>query len=136
MVDWIVGDGTTDLLPDCSTDLRHDRAVFHFLTDEAARSAYLSQVMRCVKSGGHVLVETFAFDGPEKCSGLPVARYDTDGIHAAFGASLDKVGEAAEIHETPLGRGAVVCLLLLPPGRLTCWIEAKQSSVLACSRRR
>ena len=103
MVDWIVGDGTTDLLPDCSTDLRHDRAVFHFLTDEAARSAYLSQVMRCVKPGGHVLVATFALDGPEKCSGLPVARYDSDGIHAIFGASFDKVGEAAEMHETPWG---------------------------------
>lgn len=59
--------------------------------------------MRCVKPGGHVLVATFALDGPEKCSGLPVARYDSEGIHALFGASFDKVGEAAERHETPRG---------------------------------
>jgi len=103
MVDWIVGDVTTDLLPDCSTDMWHDRAVFHFLTDEAARSAYLAQVMRSVKPGGHVLVATFALDGPEKCSGLPVARYDAEGIHSVFGDSFDKVGEAAEMHDTPWG---------------------------------
>ncbi len=101
MVDWVVGDVTTDLLPDRSIDVWHDRAVFHFLTDSQARSAYLAQVMRCVKPGGHVLVATFALDGPEKCSGLPVARYDPEGIHAVFGDSFDKVGEAAEMHEPP-----------------------------------
>ena len=103
MVDWVVGDVTTELLPECSVDMWHDRAVFHFLTEESARSAYLGQVMRCVKPGGYVLVATFGLDGPEKCSGLPVARYDPEGIHAAFGNTFDKVGEAAEVHETPSG---------------------------------
>lgn len=102
-VEWIVGDVTTDLLPDCSVDVWHDRAVFHFLTEEPARAAYLAQVMRCVKPGGHVLVATFGLDGPEQCSGLPVTRYDSKGIHAVFGDAFDKVGEAAEQHDTPWG---------------------------------
>ena len=102
-VDWIVGDVTADLLPARSTDFWHDRAVFHFLTEETARPAYLAQVMRCVKPGGHVLVATFGLDGPDKCSGLPVARYDAEGIHAVFGELFSKVGEAAEMHETPWG---------------------------------
>jgi SAM-dependent methyltransferase len=102
-VDWIVGDVTTELLSERSVDMWHDRAVFHFLTEEVSRAGYLSQVTRCVKPGGHVLVATFALDGPEKCSGLPVARYDSDGIHAVFGDAFKKVGEAAEQHETPWG---------------------------------
>ena len=102
-VEWVVGDVTTPLLSDCSVDMWHDRAVFHFLTEEEARVAYLAQVMRCVKPGGHVLVATFGLDGPELCSGLPVARYDSKGIHSVFGHAFDKVGEAAEQHETPWG---------------------------------
>lgn len=102
-VDWIVGDVTTELLAERSVDMWHDRAVFHFLTEEPARAAYLAQVVRCVKPGGHVLVATFALDGPETCSGLPVARYDSEGIHAVFGDVFDKVGDAAEQHVTPWG---------------------------------
>lgn len=103
LVDWIVGDVTAPLLPDHSVDFWHDRAVFHFLTEESQRAAYLAQVLRCVKLGGHVLVATFGLDGPERCSGLPVTRYDAGGIHAAFGDVFDKVGEDAELHETPAG---------------------------------
>jgi ubiquinone/menaquinone biosynthesis C-methylase UbiE len=102
-VDWIVGDVTTSLLPEHSVDFWHDRAVFHFLTEPEARAAYLAQVIRTVKPGGHVLVATFGLDGPEKCSGLPVARYDADGIHGVFGDAFDQVGDAAEKHETPWG---------------------------------
>ncbi|MCP4499034.1 MAG: class I SAM-dependent methyltransferase [Deltaproteobacteria bacterium] len=102
-VDWIPGDVTTALLPDSSVDFWHDRAVFHFLTESRAQSAYLGQVMRCVRPGGNVLVATFGLDGPEKCSGLPVARYDADGIHAVFGDTFTKLAEASEHHETPWG---------------------------------
>lgn len=102
-VDWIVGDVTTPLLPDKSVDFWHDRAVFHFLTEERARAAYLGQVMRCVKPGGRVMVATFGLDGPDKCSGLPVIRYDADGIHTVFGDAFDKLDEAAEEHATPMG---------------------------------
>lgn len=102
-VDWIVGDVTTHLLPEASVDFWHDRAVFHFLTDDALRAAYLGQVRRSVRPGGHVLVATFGLDGPDRCSGLPVARYDAPGIHAVFGDTFDKIGEASEHHETPWG---------------------------------
>lgn len=102
-VDWIVGDVTTPLLPDDSVDFWHDRAVFHFLTEETARAAYLAQVERSVKVGGHVLVATFGLDGPDRCSGLPVARYDAAGIHAVFGDVFTKIGQASEQHETPWG---------------------------------
>ena len=102
-VDWIVGDITTPLLPDDSVDFWHDRAVFHFLTEDAARAAYLAQVERSVKVGGHVLVATFGLDGPDRCSGLPVARYDAAGIHAVFGDVFTKIGQASEQHATPWG---------------------------------
>jgi ubiquinone/menaquinone biosynthesis C-methylase UbiE len=102
-VEWIAGDVTTALLSERSVDFWHDRAVFHFLTEAPARAAYLAQVMRCVKPGGHVLVATFGLDGPDKCSGLPVARYDAKGIHTVFGEAFDKVDQATEQHETPWG---------------------------------
>lgn len=102
-VDWIVGDVTTPLLSEESVDFWHDRAVFHFLTEADARQAYLEQVARCVKPGGQVLVATFALDGPKTCSGLPIARYDADGIHSVFGEEFEKIGEASELHETPRG---------------------------------
>lgn len=103
-IDWIAGDVTTPLLPEASVDFWHDRAVFHFLVDPVARAAYLAQVRRCLKPGGHCLVATFAPDGPERCSGLPVARYDAEGIHAVFGDSFEKLGSAKELHETPWGK--------------------------------
>jgi SAM-dependent methyltransferase len=102
-VDWIVGDVTTPLLPPASVDFWHDRAVFHFLTAPDARAAYLAQVVRAVRPGGHVLVATFGLDGPERCSGLPVARYDAAGIHAVFGDTFTKIGHASEQHATPWG---------------------------------
>jgi len=102
-VDFVVGDATSALLPDASVDFWHDRAVFHFLTDPEARAAYIAQVRRCVKPGGLVLVSTFAPEGPVACSGLPVQRYDADGIHDAFGGTFEKLGETAENHRTPWG---------------------------------
>ena len=102
-VDWIVGDVTQPLLPDASVDLWHDRAVFHFLTDPAQHAAYVAQVLRCVRPGGHVIIATFAPDGPEQCSGLPIVRYDADGIHGAFGGDFIKIGADAELHQTPAG---------------------------------
>jgi SAM-dependent methyltransferase len=103
IVDWIVGDVTTPLLPAASVDFWHDRAVFHFLTDDSDRAAYLAQVVRSVKPGAYVLVATFGLDGPQRCSGLPVARYDADQIHAVFGHRFEKIGALIERHETPWG---------------------------------
>src|SRR5262245_13120428 len=102
-VTWLSGDiATLNLRPE-SFDLWHDRAVFHFLTDEAQRKAYLEQVCRAVRKNGFVIVATFGPEGPEKCSGLPVVRYSSDGLHAAFGAAFRMLEHREETHQTPAG---------------------------------
>lgn len=102
-VTWLVGDITRMELPRHAYDLWHDRAVFHFLTSPQEREAYVQAVLRAVKPGGHVIVATFAEDGPEKCSGLPVVRYSADGLHAEFGAPFTLLQQEREEHRTPFG---------------------------------
>lgn len=102
-VSWLVGDITRMKLPRHAYDVWHDRAVFHFLTMPQEREAYVQAVLRAVKPGGHVIVATFAEDGPEKCSGLPVMRYSADGLHAEFGAPFTLLQQEREEHHTPLG---------------------------------
>lgn len=102
-VHWLVGDITSIDLPTQAFDVWHDRAVFHFLTTPEQRAAYVRQVLRAVKPGGHVIVSTFAEDGPLQCSGLPVMRYSADGLHAEFGAPFELVRHEQEEHRTPAG---------------------------------
>ena len=102
-VDWITGDITQVSLPENRYDIWHDRAVFHFLTDPAERKAYVEQVMRAVRPNGHVIIATFAEDGPEKCSGLPVMRYCPETLHAEFGKAFHLVKHSKEAHHTPFG---------------------------------
>ncbi|MEQ1814469.1 MAG: class I SAM-dependent methyltransferase [Candidatus Nitrotoga sp.] len=84
-------------------DVWHDRAVFHFLTREDERHAYVATVMRAVKPGGHVIVSTFAEDGPLQCSGLSVVRYSAEALHAAFGNPFTLVQHEKDDHLTPSG---------------------------------
>ncbi|CAN4273728.1 UbiE Methylase involved in ubiquinone/menaquinone biosynthesis [Methylophilaceae bacterium] len=100
-VTWLVGDITNIALPAHQYDVWHDRAVFHFLIEHGQREAYVKQVARSVKLGGYVIVATFAKDGPEKCSGLDVVRYDANTLHAEFGTSFELIGSAKELHRTP-----------------------------------
>jgi ubiquinone/menaquinone biosynthesis C-methylase UbiE len=102
-VAWLVGDVTRIELPRHAYDVWHDRAVFHFLTLRAEREAYVKAVLRAVRPGGHVIVATFAEDGPEQCSGLPVMRYIADGLHAEFGAPFMLLRQEREEHHTPSG---------------------------------
>jgi ubiquinone/menaquinone biosynthesis C-methylase UbiE len=102
-VSWLVGDITRVELPCHAYDVWHDRAVFHFLTSKAEREAYVQAVLRAVKPGGYVIVATFAEDGPDKCSGLPVMRYGPDGLHAEFGAPFTLLQQEREEHHTPFG---------------------------------
>jgi SAM-dependent methyltransferase len=102
-VHWLAADITAVELPPAAYDFWHDRAVFHFLRDEADRRRYVAAVRRSVKPGGHVLVATFGPEGPTKCSGLDIVRYGADELHAAFGADFQKVGSATEVHTTPWG---------------------------------
>jgi 2-polyprenyl-3-methyl-5-hydroxy-6-metoxy-1,4-benzoquinol methylase len=102
-VSWLVGDITQVALPRHAYSVWHDRAVFHFLTTQEEREAYVRAVLRAVKPGGHIIVATFAEDGPEKCSGLSVVRYSADGLHSQFGAPFTLFRHEREEHHTPAG---------------------------------
>lgn len=102
-VHWITGDITAVELEAARYDVWHDRAVFHFLTNADDRAAYVHQVAHAVRLGGHVIVGTFGLDGPEKCSGLDVVRYDAGNLHGEFGPKFRLLDSVTEVHETPWG---------------------------------
>lgn len=99
-VTWIESD-VAGFAPETAYELWHDRAVFHFLTEAAEREAYVEAVRRSLKPGGAMVVATFALDGPDTCSGLPVRRYDAKLLREAFGPGFELVHVAAETHVTP-----------------------------------
>jgi SAM-dependent methyltransferase len=98
---WLVADITAVELEPRAYDLWHDRAVFHFLTEPEQRTAYIRQVARSVKPGGHVMVSAFGPEGPTKCSGLEVMRYDAESLHSEFGTRFRLVESSTELHRTP-----------------------------------
>lgn len=102
-VDWYVDDVTRHDFGWRRFDLWHDRAVFHFLTDPADRAAYVERVRRAVRPGGHVIVATFGPQGPERCSDLPVVRYDAAALETCFGAAFERLGDRLVAHTTPKG---------------------------------
>jgi len=102
-VQWLAGDVTKIALPRGAYDVWHDRAVFHFLTGTDERLAYVRQVAHAVRPGGYVIVSTFGPEGPTKCSGLDVVRYDADSLHEQFGARFQLVDSVKELHQTPFG---------------------------------
>jgi len=102
-VRWIAGDVTAAEFERGAYDVWHDRAVFHFLTVPEQRIAYVGNVAHAVKPGGYVLVSTFGPQGPAKCSGLEVMRYDAEQLHGEFGAHFRPVESREEIHRTPSG---------------------------------
>ncbi|HXD41276.1 MAG TPA: class I SAM-dependent methyltransferase [Ramlibacter sp.] len=114
-VQWIEGDITSVELAPASVDVWHDRAVFHFLTEPGDRAAYVRQVRRAVRPGGHVIVAAFSPDGPPQCSGLPVVRYAPDALHAQFGSAFELVAHELEAHHTPSGaiQQFVYCLCVM-----------------------
>lgn len=85
-------------------DLWHDRAVFHFLTSPPDRARYAALAAKVVVPGGHLAVAAFAPDGPEKCSGLPVQRYDDDALAAEFAGAFTPLRAFRETHVTPWGK--------------------------------
>ncbi|MBU6199891.1 MAG: methyltransferase domain-containing protein, partial [Xanthomonadaceae bacterium] len=101
-VRWIEAD-VREFAPAQRYDLWHDRAVFHFLTDPADRAAYMAALRRSLNPRGHVVMATFALDGPARCSGLDVAHYDAASLHAEFGADFEMRESRREIHLTPTG---------------------------------
>lgn len=99
-VTWIVAD-VTAWTPDRLYDLWHDRAAFHFLVDPAARAAYVACLTRALRPGGHAIIATFAPDGPERCSGLPVVRWDATSLAATLGDGFELVESRRHLHLTP-----------------------------------
>lgn len=103
---WVAGDVTT-WRPEQDYRLWHDRAVFHFLTEDADRAAYVGALQAALQPGGYAIIATFADDGPEKCSGLPVVRYAPQDLaseldrHAPGG--FDPVAAPRFDHVTPKG---------------------------------
>lgn len=101
-VRWIEAD-VREFAPPLRYDLWHDRAVFHFLTDPADRAAYMAALRRSLNPHAHVVIATFALDGPPRCSGLDVARYDAASLRAEFGTDFEMLESRRETHVTPAG---------------------------------
>ena len=102
-VHWLVADITKAQLEPGAYDVWHDRAVFHFLTASEDRVAYVRQVAHAVKPSGHVIISTFGPEGPTKCSGFDVIRYDAESLHDQFGVRFRLVESSKELHRTPFG---------------------------------
>ncbi|MEE8352123.1 MAG: class I SAM-dependent methyltransferase [Rhodospirillales bacterium] len=101
-IKWLVAD-ITHWTPAGSFDLWHDRAVFHFLTDEKGRAAYRNTLEAALVPGGQIIIGTFALDGPESCSGLPVRRYDGEALGRELGQGFRLEENVLEGHVTPKG---------------------------------
>ncbi|MFY9839137.1 MAG: class I SAM-dependent methyltransferase [Xanthobacteraceae bacterium] len=102
MVKWIVAD-VTQWEPARRYDLWHDRAAFHFLIEAADRTAYVERLTGALFPGGHAIIGTFAMDGPERCSGLPVVRYDAALLSTTLGNAFALVETRHHDHRTPMG---------------------------------
>jgi SAM-dependent methyltransferase len=101
-VRWIAAD-ITEWRPERHYSLWHDRATFHFLTDPQDRAAYLTALKAAVPPGGWAMLATFALDGPEKCSGLPVVRYSPDTLTEQLEQEFTLVDHRHHLHTTPSG---------------------------------
>jgi len=99
-VQWIDAD-VTKWCPTQSFDVWHDRAAFHFLIDPSDRCAYVTRMKQAIKPGGHIIIGTFAIDGPEKCSGLPVNRYDAASLANELGEGFELMDSRRHDHSTP-----------------------------------
>jgi len=102
-VNWICADIVETMLLG-TYDVWHDRAVFHFLTNPQDQKAYLERLNDSLKPGGHFVVAAFAPEGPEKCSGLPVCRYDVHGLETVLGNRYSLTNNRAYRHVTPAGK--------------------------------
>ncbi len=100
-VTWLEADIIEARLLESHYAVWHDRAVFHFLTDTQLQQRYVAAVRRSLRPGGHVILATFAIDGPPSCSGLNVSRYGEGEIMAAFGDGFRLISSVDEAHHTP-----------------------------------
>ena len=99
-VKWIIADAT-EWRPTETYDIWHDRAAFHFLTNEREQRAYIQRLKQALKPGGYVIIGTFALDGPERCSGLPVARHSAESLSTLLGSDFTLIDSRRHQHATP-----------------------------------
>lgn len=99
---WIAAD-ITEWSPPRTWDLWHDRAVFHFLVEREQQDAYIAALTAATKPGASIILSTFALDGPEKCSRLPVQRYSPDSLATRLGSAFTLTDQLQEAHKTPWG---------------------------------
>lgn len=116
-VRWIENDILEQDFDSESFAIWHDRAVFHFLTDEARRHAYTKAASRSIMPGGHLIIATFAEDGPQRCSGLDVRRYSLHELQTDFGDTFDLIESLKITHTTPTGKPQQFNYLLLQKKR-------------------
>lgn len=102
-VTWIEGDVTAVSLPAGGYDVWHDRAVFHFLTDDEQKRRYVAGLLQATKPGSHLIMATFAPEAPPRCSGLPVERYEAGQLEAVLGSGFVLRRQRKELHVTPGG---------------------------------
>ncbi|MCB9082414.1 MAG: class I SAM-dependent methyltransferase [Lewinellaceae bacterium] len=103
-ITWITSD-ILDFDPTTTYDFWHDRATFHFLTEEMHIQRYLNIVEAHVRPGGFLVLGTFSTDGPNKCSGLPVRQYNEETINARFASQFMPLSSSRIMHQTPSGAG-------------------------------
>jgi SAM-dependent methyltransferase len=97
----LIAADVTRWVPQSRYDVWHDRAAFHFLTGAEDQAAYVAAMRQALPRGGIAIIGTFAPDGPEKCSGLPVARHDAGSLAAIFGPGFELVAARRHDHRTP-----------------------------------
>jgi len=93
----------TSWTPPRTWEIWHDRAVFHFLTERSQQDAYIAALTAATRPGATAIFSTFALDGPEKCSGLPVQRYSPETLACRLGPDFALAGQESETHKTPSG---------------------------------
>lgn len=101
-VKWIVADAAK-LKPDENYDFWHDRAAFHFLTDEQEIRSYVETVPQHLNLKGILVIGTFSEQGPDKCSGIKIKQYSETGMTELFGPFLEKIRCITTDHITPSG---------------------------------
>jgi SAM-dependent methyltransferase len=99
-VNWIISD-SSGFVPPVQFDFWHDRASFHFQTDEQQKASYASIASGYIKPDGHLVLGTFSDKGPEKCSGLKICQYNSAAMTERFSLSFDTVKCFTEDHQTP-----------------------------------
>lgn len=102
-VDFRVGDVRT-FRPQETWDAWHDRAVFHFMVTPGDRVAYVAALKQALRPNGHVVLGTFAADGPHGCSGLPVMRFSPEALSLVLGPEFRAVETERDLHVTPAGK--------------------------------